>query len=87
MKKTFRLSLVFLLLLTTSVFATDFTTDNQVWTSLQEHSTTNAVRYGGVTEATGVVNGAFEFDGDLTTTAEQYEAIKIISDGANWLVI
>ena len=32
-------------------------------------------------------DGTETIDGDLTTTVEQYENIKIMSNGANWIVI
>ena len=72
MNKTFKLSLVFLVLIILSSFAfADFTTDNQLWASLQDGNVSNFDLYGGVTGVTGVVDGAFYFDGvddDMATT-------------------
>jgi hypothetical protein len=52
-----------LLIVSSFAFATDFTTDNQAFVSLQGGNVSSFDLYGGVTGAEGVVNGSFEFDG------------------------
>ena len=54
--------LLLVLLLSSFAFA-DFTTDNQLWASLQDGNTSSFDIYGGVTGVEGVVGGAFDFGG------------------------